>query len=380
MNAARADADAIDAALRRADPGAGLVALLDERSPRLAGRVTADAERLRGLALAALSDVELPAAAVPFVLEELESGRNPSNVAAAARALRGGGPHLPAEAPALLVGAIERLRASDDTVRFPTGRDALPTALADLAETLTILGPAAASAGPGLGRLLAAHGGELSRDVSDRMHVALETIGAAPGQDAPSPCCCGGSTAAATAPLSSGDAALVRPLVLEDQDGSRRSFEARFAGRPTVVAFFYTRCENPERCSLTVTRLAGLDRRLRAARIHANVAGISYDPGYDRPARLRTYGEDRGMAFSSRCSLLRTVDRFDPFVEAFGLGVGYGPVTVNQHSIDVVLLDSDLAVTGRLSRRLWMEDDVIDALTWRPSVAPAARDAAPTTR
>lgn len=352
----------VEAALREADPGAGLVALLDERSPHLAGRTTADAERLRGLALAAFAHLsETPPAAMPFVLEELESGRNPSNVAAAARALRGGGPHLPAEAPTLLVSAIERLRASDDKLRFPTGHDAPPTALADLAATLEILGMAASAAAPALEQLLATHGVELSRDVRARMVAALEAISVAPGH------CCGSPVepndhAEAVDPEAVGDATLVRALALEDQDGSTQTFAARFAGRPTAVAFFYTRCTNPERCSLTVTRLAGLDRRLRAANIDANVAGISYDPQYDRPARLRTYGNDRGMAFSSRCSLLRTVDRFDPFVEAFKLGVGFGPVTVNQHSLDLVVLDADLVVVRRRRRRLWSADDVIDEL------------------
>lgn len=349
------DAELVEMALQGPDPGAQLVALLDERAAHFAGRTTADAERLRGLALAALEGAGLPVAAVPFVLEELESGRNPSNVAAAARAVRGAGEHLPAEVPALLVGAIERLRATDDRLRFPAGPDAPPTALADLAATLAALGPAASSAAPALGELLAAHGDELSPNVRASMLVALEAMRAAPA-----PCC--EHHVEAVEPATVGDAALVRALPLEDQDGRTLSFAERFAGRPTAVAFFYTRCTNPERCSLTVTRLAGLDRRLRGANIDANVAGISYDPGYDRPPRLRAYGTDRGMAFSSRCSLLRTVDGFDPFVEAFGLGVGFGPVTVNQHGLDLVLLDPHLAVVRRHTRRLWPEDDVVDDL------------------
>jgi protein SCO1/2 len=342
-------------ALRGSDPGAGLVALLDERAAHFAGRTTADAERLRGLALAALEGTGMPVTAIPFVLEELESGRNPSNVAAAGRAVRGAGPHLPAEAPALLVGAIARLRASDDRVRFPTGSDGSLTVLADLGATLAQLGPAASSAARALGEMLAAHGDELSPKVRASMLVALEAMRAAPA-----PCC--DHHAEPVEATAVGDATLVRALLLEDQDGRTQSFEERFAGRPTAVAFFYTRCTNPERCSLTVTRLASLDRRLRGAGIDANVAAISYDARYDRPPRLRAYGTDRGMVFSSRCSLLRTVDRVDPFVEAFGLGVGFGPVTVNQHGLDLVLLDPHLEVVRRHARRLWPEDDVIDDL------------------
>ena len=150
--------------------------------------------------------------------------------------------------------------------------------------------------------------------------------------------------------------------MLEDQDGTRLTFSEAFLGRPTALAFFYTRCMNPEKCSLTVTKLARLAHRLVVEDVDGNVAGISYDPGFDRPARLKTYGRDRGMAFSPRCSLLRTVGPFDPLKDAFDLGVGFGPVTVNRHRIDLVVLDAGLGVAARFERRLWQEDQVLAAL------------------
>ena len=44
-------------------------------------------------------------------------------------------------------------------------------------------------------------------------------------------------------------------MELEDQDGARVTFGEFFAGKPSVVAFFYTRCDNPNKCSLTITKL-----------------------------------------------------------------------------------------------------------------------------
>ena len=95
--------------------------MLAEQSPVFAGRGTNEAERLRGYILASFETVGLPPEAVPFVLEELETGRNPYTVAAAARALRGAA-EVPDEAPALLVGAIARLRGADDVVSFERSR------------------------------------------------------------------------------------------------------------------------------------------------------------------------------------------------------------------------------------------------------------------
>ena len=68
------------------------------------------------------------------------------------------------------------------------------------------------------------------------------------------------------------------------------------------------------------------------------------------------------MSFSARCRLLRTVGPFDPLRDAFDLGVGFGPVTVNRHRLDLVVLDASLGVAERFERRLWHEETVLDAL------------------
>jgi protein SCO1/2 len=344
----------------RRTPGAApeLAAMLEEQSPWFAGRGTNEAERLRGYVLASFETAGLPAEAVPFVLEELELGRNPYTVAAAARALRGGG-EVPAEAPTLLVAAIARLRAADDIVSFDgfapaPARGEAVTVLAELARTLAQLGPSAKHV---LGDLRELMEESFSPAVSAELARAAEELQRA---DTAGACCSehgtGPAHLAATAGVELAD------LALEDQDGTRLSFREAFAGRPTILAFFYTRCANPEKCSLTVTRLARLARACDAESLDANVAGMTYDPAFDRPARLKTYGADRGVVFSPRCRLVRTLAPFDPVREAFGLGVGFGPVTVNRHRLDLVVMDASLRVTMHLERRLWHESTVLEAL------------------
>jgi hypothetical protein len=68
------------------------------------------------------------------------------------------------------------------------------------------------------------------------------------------------------------------------------------------------------------------------------------------------------MAFSARCRLLRTLGPFDPVRATFDLGVGFGPVTVNRHRLDLVVLNPALTVTARFERRLWDETTVLDAV------------------
>jgi protein SCO1/2 len=355
----------IDAIRRQPAAAATLTAMLAEQSPLFAGRGTNEAERLRGYILASFETVGLPSEAVPFVLEELETGQNVYTVAAAARALRGT-QEPPAEAPALLVAAIERLRRADDIVSFdsfeplPASGNG-PTALAELARTLALLGASAKPALADLQALLDRQGEAFSPTLRAELAEAVE---AAARPDVSAPACCSSHHGAKTVAPNVATAARtdLSDLALEDQDGTRLSFAEAFAGRPSALAFFYTRCMNPQKCSLTVTRLARLSSLVEREGLDANVAGITYDPGFDRPPRLRTYGADRGMIFSKRCSLLRTLGPFDPLSRAFNLGVGFGPVTVNRHRLDLIVLDGSLGVAKRFERRLWHEKATLEAL------------------
>jgi len=350
----------------RRTPGAApeLAAMLAEQSPWYAGRGTNEAERLRGYILASFETTGLPAEAVPVVLEELELGRDPYTVAAAARALRGAR-EVPDEAAALLVGAIARLHATDEVVSFDRfapapARGEAVTALTELARTFARLGPSAKPSLPALHALVEGDGDAFSPTVRAELASAAEAVRHADSAHA-GECC---SEHAATAPhVAAGSAAVeLADVALEDQDGTRLSFAEAFAGRPTALAFFYTRCSNPDKCSLTVTRLGRLARLCDAEPLDANVAGMTYDPAFDRPARLKTYGADRGVAFSPRCRLLRTIGPLDPVRAAFDLGVGFGPVTVNRHRLDVVVLDAALGLATRFERRLWDEGTVLEAL------------------
>ncbi len=370
----------VDVARRTPDAARGLAAMLDEQSPLFSGLGTNEAERLRGYILASFETTGLPQEAVPFVLEELETGYSPYTVAAAARALRGAAV-VPEEAPQLLVGAIARLRGADDVVSFerfaPTATSgSAVTALVELARTLVVLGPRANRALPEL-RTLVAEGESFSPAVRAELARAAEALGR---PEVSTPACCCAEEEAETevrqvrTPIPLAARAELEGLSLEDQDGRQLTFSEAFLGRPTALSFFYTRCMNPDKCSLTVTKLARLAHHVAAEALDANVVGISYDPGFDRPARLQTYGRDRGMPFSPRSSLLRTVGPFDQLRDAFELGVGFGPVTVNRHRIDLVVLDASLNVAARFERRLWQEDDVLEVLRAHLPPVAVARD------
>lgn len=345
-------AERVAAFAARDDGPDALVALLAEQSPVYAGLGSGDAEQVRAHIFAALAGAALPPAALPFVLEELETGMVPAATAAAAMALgRAAGPV--AEAEALLIKAADRVALADAPLTFSPGRTAIQQVLAAFA-ALPSAGPASIEA---LSRLLAT--GILSAAARAEAERALAALRARAESPVP-PCCAakadGGAPIAAR--TESG------PIRLQDQSGKRLSFAAFFSAEPSVLAFFYTRCMNPERCSLTVTRLGRLQARLAGLGLaeRVRIGAITYDPAFDLPPRLAGYGSDRGFRFDRRNRFFRTTGPVEPVRARFDLGVGYGPTTVNRHRLDLFVLDAQGEVAATFTRRLWHEDQVAEAV------------------
>jgi protein SCO1/2 len=148
---------------------------------------------------------------------------------------------------------------------------------------------------------------------------------------------------------------------LEDQDGRRVRYDDVFGGKPSIVAFFYTRCPNPNKCSLTVTKLARLQEAIDAAGLHGKLRtlGITYDPDFDVPARLRAYGSDRGLRFGPDVRILRTRSGFRALQERFQLGVNFTGSTVNHHRIELFVVDADADIAASFTRVQWDVDEVL---------------------
>jgi len=143
------------------------------------------------------------------------------------------------------------------------------------------------------------------------------------------------------------------------------------------VAFFYTRCDNPEKCSLTITRLARLAQAIENGplRGRVRVAAITYDPAYDFPDRIKRFGENRGVRFHDNVRFLRTLDHFDALRTRFDLGVNYGDATVNRHRIELYVLDSRSNIVATFSRMQWNVADVLAELekprrAWKEAFVP----------
>lgn len=317
-------AAAIDRMRREPERLDELMALLPENAPLYDGRGSAEVTRIRGYLLAVFADTGLPPDALPYVLEALESGHEPYEVAGAAIALRGlDGPG--SEAMPYLERAQRNMTGADSIVSFEAYDPRWPyaeptTALAELSRTIAELDAHTSHA--------CCHEPALLEEAEPVVEVPLD-------------------------------------VALEDQHGRAGTFEGFFCGKPSLLAFFYTRCDSPYKCSLTVTKLgrvqALLEERGLAERLR--LAAITYDPDFDLPKRLETYGSDRSVSFGDDVRFFRTTSPsgLDRLAQYFHLGVGYGPSTVNRHRIEAHLLDARGEIAESFTRLQWTPEAVVAA-------------------
>jgi len=342
-----------------------LIDLLGEDHPAYDQRGTAATVRMRGWALLALARIGLCEASLVFVLEELDTGTDPYLVAAAARALRSY-PAPSAEFAPFLMRCIANIRYQDQPVSFHGyGEYALSSGsspVRELLETLAWLGPLAIGILPDLETLRAQPGG-FSKKLAVDLDHALASIRGAGQITSPASCCdLPGGLGRMLWASGRGGSEPVESIVFEDQQGESISFKDLFPGRPSIVVFFYTRCDNPLKCSLTVTKLARIQRSLESRGLidQIGTAAITYDPGFDLPERLRLYGEGRGVRFDAQHRMLRATGGFSALRKHFRLGVNFIESLVNRHRIELFILDANGRIAAGFERIHWDESQVVD--------------------
>lgn len=323
-----------------------LVSLLAVSHAVFHGRSASSAARMRAYAMAAFHDTGLPDQAVPYIVEVLETSFHPNLVAAAARAVRGmAAPD--ARLADYLIRSIYNIWQNDQPVTFETYDVKWPltsfsTALLEVLDTLAWLGPQARHVIPELDTLSSTFSKRFNPRVRAAIVRCIETLRPS-AADSPKACCCGSAPLIDSGAVTSGKDLDIASIELEDQDGRRFEWHQFFKGKPSVLAFFYTTCINPRKCALTIYNLVSIHQRLSDAGLddQVKIAAITYDPQRDTPAVLRQYGESKGVRFGADCKMMRALGQFDGVVDAFDLGVNYIGNQVNDHRVELYLLDCE---------------------------------------
>ena len=343
-----------------------LVRLLPERISLYDGRSVNATVRMRGYILAGFEQTGLPDAALPYVLEELENGRDAYLTAGAARALRGLDTPT-SQVVRYLLKAVENIRYVDDAVTFDHYKPRWPlanytTALTEIFRTFGWLGARAESVLPELETLRVEGREEFSRPIRAEIENAIDRIRS--DENVAHDCCSAVPASLMVHNLQAkpSKGVSISDLELEDQEGNNLAFETFFGCKPSVVAFFYTKCGNPNKCSLTVTKLARLQKAIVEEQLGGllRTAAITYDPQYDLPRRLKAYGENRGVTFSDDNRMFRAPSRFRELQEHFQLGVNFTGATVNRHRIELFVLDRRGETVATFTRLQWDVQEVLE--------------------
>ncbi len=148
------------------------------------------------------------------------------------------------------------------------------------------------------------------------------------------------------------------------QDG-RRLRAGQLFGKPVAISFFYSRCENQNKCPLVARTMAQLQAKLAGAGLEkkTSVCLMTYDPEFDTPERLASYGTSHGFVFTPNAMILRpepAVKR--AFFRELEATVNFDRSDVNIHGIQLLLYDHRGYLARSYHTLIWNNEVVLQDL------------------
>ncbi|WP_316839196.1 SCO family protein [Pedobacter gandavensis] len=344
-----------------------LVELLSERHPVYNRRPAYEANLIKGYALASFAEVGMPDSAINFILDELQNGRDAYIVAAAARGLRGC-KRPKAEYVNFLIQALQNLRYNDDSLDLTEFRPTWPlrhpsSGKLEIFRTLKWLKGYARAALPELKSFLK-NTIDFTPEMRQEIQLTIQAIEEDERELDLSCCDVQGKVDTRTKWWRKGRRSInsIGQLEVENELGTTMALADVIGQKPTVVAFFYTRCMNPNKCTLTINKMGWLQKELVKMGLEdvVRLIAFTYDPNYDSPAKMRAFAENRGITFGPNAHVLRTrPEDFASLSDFFSLGVNHVSSTVNQHRLELYILDQDGRIKTTYTRLQWEVDKVI---------------------
>lgn len=347
-----------------------LVDLLSERHSVYQKRPSYQINRIKGYALASFKETGLPNSAINFVLDELQNGRNAYIVGAAARGLRGS-KQPKAEYVSFLIQAVYNLKYHDDSFDLTVFKPEWPlknpsSGRLEIFRTLRWLRGYAKGALPEL-RSFLNNTESYTLEIGEEIGRTIKEIEEDKRELDLSCCEIEGKSSSGISWFWKGirNIRSIGNLEVQNETGRFDSLENFIDQKPTVVGFFYTRCINPNKCTLTVNKIGWLQQELSQIGLEnqVNLLAFTYDPVYDTHEKMRAFGENRGLVFGPNTHVLRTSpEEFSVLSDFFQLGVNYLASTVNQHRLELFILNQNGAIETTYTRLQWEVKDVVSDL------------------
>jgi len=194
--------------------------------------------------------------------------------------------------------------------------------------------------------------------VVDGKHSWIENLFVVVKQDAGTP--------VATAGVMAKEGDEVPNYTLVNQD-SKPIHIKNYRGKALLLTFIYTRCPDPEFCTLMSDNFAQIERQLGAdpelyAKTH--LLSITIDPAHDEPRVLRSYGAAHTERYENETFAhweFATGDQVKDIAQFFGLT--YFPENDQiRHGLRTVIVAPDGKVEKIYTDNQWKVDAVVDEL------------------
>lgn len=152
---------------------------------------------------------------------------------------------------------------------------------------------------------------------------------------------------------------------ITDHHGAAIGF-TKLIDRPTLLTFFYTSCQNEQKCASTISHLAALQDQLARLDIDNEVrlVALTLEPEQDTPEKLTRFLADRGATLQNGVMAIRLEPHHHrALIKELEVPVGYNSGWVNGHGIAAVLLDSDKRIVKQYDASFWNTTELLADLT-----------------
>lgn len=173
---------------------------------------------------------------------------------------------------------------------------------------------------------------------------------------------------------------------LVNQDG-RRIHLAQYRGKALALTFVYTRCLQPDQCTLMSNNFAAIDQELqKQPELYqkTHLLTISFDPDYDTPKVLRSYGASHTGRYSDETFqhwefATGTKDEVKGIAQFFGLRYYLDTASGDEqviHSMRTAVIGPDGKVVKLYRGNEWKPAEIVgDLRTLFPPLAPTKETA-----
>ena len=147
---------------------------------------------------------------------------------------------------------------------------------------------------------------------------------------------------------------------LLDQRGAAITSD-RLKGRPFFINFIFTRCPDPEMCSMSTMKMGQLQKRAGEAGIEASFVSITLDPEFDTPGVLRQYAEAYGIEGDNFHFATGPKSAVRDLIRSYGVTAIENVDTI-MHSMATTLVAADGSIVLRSETKAWSVDEFLEAL------------------